>query len=633
MLTGAGQQLLEQVNQKPEEYLPAEIRQHPSMISDKEKWQLFEAAAVHYQGEGRIVDAGIFLGGSTTCFGLGIEENSKKEEILARWPKPIVSFEQAIINPGMFKHFDRWELEVDGKAGDSFEPVLRDLLAPVIDKVDLRIGDITKAGWSPDDPIEILFLDVIKTPAINEFVLKTFFPRLIPGKSLVIQQDFFLDLLPYLKVGQEYFSDYFEFVAEIGPTAVFRLIRKIPAKMFKADPMTFLSVEEKLKLIDQAAMRAKSKDRQFMTALSKVHVVGENLGGRKGLQELQALVKKYPDQGPGVSKHRTVRKMYETALRRMSNTAGLLSMHQFLSDTLPAQAGEIPGYPTALERRFLFGLGRDYYRAKGQIVDIGSLLGATVVSLACGLQENSQVDSKNSRKINCFEVADHNNATLKFLQRRGVDETGESGGVSKILKSNLAPFDELTNLTIAPAKDWSLDKLDPVEILHIDRITNVAEFLAIYNATVPKLIAGQGVLILRNYFSDQLPHIKIIHESHADAFEFIGSNKSTAIFKAKKSVTTKALETSPLIALSPEQQAELISQAAERTWIPLYNILTHLAAIKTLATPKWQKKATEKMGQIEKMIDKAELSASEMAIIFRALKRAEGLINRLADPA
>lgn len=605
------------------------------MISREEKHQLFEAASIQYQGEGRIVDAGIFLGGSTMCFGQGINHNPNKDKILARWPKPIVSFEQALINPGMFKHFDRHGLTVEGKVGDTFEPVLRKLISPVLEKVDLRIGDITKASWSSDEPIEILFLDVIKTPEINTFVLKTFFPHLIPGKSLVIQQDYFLDLLPYLKVGQEFFTDHFEFVAEIGPTAVFRLTKRITAKDVQADPMSFLPLEEKLKLVDRAASRTKNRARQFMTALSKTHIVGEELGGRKGLEELEALVLKFPDQAPGTTKNQSVINKYNTAHRRMSNTAGMSLMHQFLAASLPPQAGQITGYPTSLERRFLYGLARDYYQDKGQIVDIGLLLGATTVSFACGLQENPLLADKNngdSCRIESYETPAFNKSTLEFLQRRLPEQVNETKDITNILKTNLRSFTGLANLKVKLIKNWDLEKSDPIEILHIDRITGVKEFLDIYNATIPRLIRNHGILILRNYFNDLLPHIKCIHEQHASAFEFIGANKSTGIFKAVKTLSIESLRKDPVTTLSADEKVALINQAADRVWSPVNNIQTRFAAIKVLVSAKEKRKAVELLRSIEQLINDTNLTELDKSVIARAQARAETLLNRLVAP-
>ncbi len=613
--------------------LPSTIQSHPSMISREEKRQLFEAASIQYQGEGRIVDAGIFLGGSTMCFGQGIDHNRQKNKILARWPKPIVSFEQALINPGMFKHFDRHGLTVKGKVGDTFEPALRELISPVLDKVDLRIGDITKASWSPDEPIEILFLDVIKTPEINTFVLKTFFPHLIPGKSLVIQQDYFLDLLPYLKVGQEFFADHFEFVAEVGPTAVFRLTKRITAKDVQADPMNFLPLDEKLKLVDRAASRSKNRPRQFMTALSKTHIVGEELGGRKGLEELEALVLKFPDQAPDTTKNQNVINKYNTAHRRMSNTAGMASMHQFLAASLPPQAGRITGYPTSLEKRFLYGLARDYYKGKGQIVDIGTLLGATTVALACGLQDNPLLTEKTGRdncRIKSFEISTHNKSTLEFLRRQTPVQVSEEKGITSTLKTNLQPFAGVVDLQVKSAKDWDLENSSPIEILHIDRITDINEFLDIYNTAVPLLVRSHGILLLRNYFSDLLPHIKVIHEANAAAFEFVGANKSTGIFKAIENISSESLEKNPVITLSSDEQVNLINQAAERGWSPLQKIQTRFAAIKVLVAANQENQAAELLKSIDQQIGQASLTEIEKEIIARTRSRVEALVTRLS---
>jgi hypothetical protein len=59
----------------------------------------------------------------------------------------------------------------------------------VADLVRVHEGDLLANGWS-GDPIELLFVDFSKTWALNDFIVKEFFPSLIAGRSVVVQQDF-----------------------------------------------------------------------------------------------------------------------------------------------------------------------------------------------------------------------------------------------------------------------------------------------------------------------------------------------------------------------------------------------------------------------------------------------------------
>ena len=51
-----------------------------------------------------------------------------------------------------------------------------------------RLGNLLALDWT-GGPIEILFIDLAKSWDLNRWVLTKTFPRLIPGHSVVIQQD------------------------------------------------------------------------------------------------------------------------------------------------------------------------------------------------------------------------------------------------------------------------------------------------------------------------------------------------------------------------------------------------------------------------------------------------------------
>ena len=213
--------------------LPEEVAAIPSMMSVGERRFLFGIARDYYTGAGLIVDAGIFLGGSTMCLGSGLCENVHLAESVARWQQPIISCELGITNEQMLLSFKRHGIGEGLRIGDSFGPVLERHIASVRHLIDLRLGDITELGRIEDPnrvrrhPVEILFLDVLKSPELSEFAFREYFPRLIPRRSLVVQQDYLNGDLPFIHVHQEYFAKKFEYVGELSSSAVFRLVHRI----------------------------------------------------------------------------------------------------------------------------------------------------------------------------------------------------------------------------------------------------------------------------------------------------------------------------------------------------------------------------------------------------------------------
>lgn len=296
--------------------LPKSVLSVPSMMSVAERRFLYGLASSYYSGEGVIVDAGLFMGASTRCFGEGLRANPNLYQTLVRWKRPIFSFERGIVNSGMPAFFERNKIPTDAKEGDSFEPILRKNIEPVADLVDLKIGDIMETG-KVDHPIEILFLDVLKLPEISELAVRRFFTRLIPEKSIVIQQDYFIDTLPFIKIHQEFFADYFEYLGEIGSMAIFRLVKAIPERVINelfAEP---LAPATQLRLSSIALHRSIDPARRFMMALSKFRVVRAVSGVEAARAYLSYIKFEYPEQVE--SKFARLRNCWKEAERLVKN--------------------------------------------------------------------------------------------------------------------------------------------------------------------------------------------------------------------------------------------------------------------------------------------------------------------------
>lgn len=277
---------------KINEPLPDAVQRVPSMMSARERSLLLALAEHEYRGDGVIVDAGVFCGASTMCFGTAIKVNPAYRDIVARWKKPIHTYEFGIVNPGMIPFFERHGVTGDWQVGDSFEKYLRGNIKPVSRLVKLHMGDIALADWS-GDPIEILFLDVLKSNEIQRVVMREFMPCLLEG-GILIQQDYFIDGLPFLKIMQEHLADHFEYLGEVQSSAVFRLIRKIDRAQLASDPLDTIAPERKLELLDRARDRSIDPDRRLLCDLGKVRF----LSSIDQMQAAQALLDSLPGTYP-----------------------------------------------------------------------------------------------------------------------------------------------------------------------------------------------------------------------------------------------------------------------------------------------------------------------------------------------
>ena len=70
-----------------------------------------------------------------------------------------------------------------------------------------RRGTVVSAAMEKTIVVRV---DIVKSHQINDMVLAQFFPCLIPGWSVVIQQDNHWGYAPWIHITMELFADYFE---------------------------------------------------------------------------------------------------------------------------------------------------------------------------------------------------------------------------------------------------------------------------------------------------------------------------------------------------------------------------------------------------------------------------------------
>lgn len=273
--------------------LPEMASHIPSMMSLDERKLLLNLAKHEYRGEGVIMDAGVFCGASTACLGAGLMANKAYRDLVGHRPNIIQTYEYGVVNPGMITFFERHGVPGNWQIGASFEDYLRLNIEPVDHLVDLHIGDISLAKWD-GTPIEIMFLDVLKSVEIQLAIMREFMPALIPG-GILIQQDYFIDGVPFVKLMQELLADHFEYLGEIQSSAVFRLVTPITADMFDKDPLAELTLPEMLALLDKARNRSIDRDRRLICDLGKVRFLSERHEYGASRELLDQLSLLYPD--------------------------------------------------------------------------------------------------------------------------------------------------------------------------------------------------------------------------------------------------------------------------------------------------------------------------------------------------
>jgi len=229
---------------------PDAVGRAPTMLMSTEQQLLHGLARDHFRNEGVIIDAGCFLGGSTLALASGVRAN----------PHFRADPRRDVIHTYDLFAVEAWTIGRYFPEGTpesmSFEPAFRRNIAPFADLVAVHPGDVTRSPV-PDAPIEVLFIDLAKRWSVSDYVVRAFFPRLIPGRSVVIQQDYIYGSWNgWLAVTMEYFSKFFQLIDHTEyNSAVFLYSRAAPSEAFARDVIRSLSRAEIRMLADRAIAR------------------------------------------------------------------------------------------------------------------------------------------------------------------------------------------------------------------------------------------------------------------------------------------------------------------------------------------------------------------------------------------
>lgn len=293
------------------------------MLSAQERNLLYSLTSRWYRGKGAIIDGGSFFGSSVVASAAGLRKNPKlSADSFTRFPdgKPIHGYELGFLPAPKNPKTDLSRV-FGGAAytlGESFVPILEGNVAPYKDFVSLHIGDLNKESW-PDFPIEIAFIDVCKTISLNAHVSRQFYPAMIGGDSVLINQDFFFDRLPWIKVTMGYLKDYFRWEGQVFFSSVYTNLRAVPSDVANYDPFQEATCDECLAYHDAVTFPGLARKYQFYMDLSRAYLVA--LKGRKddALDRLKSAAASYQDLMENDEADRGNRFRLDRATRQITN--------------------------------------------------------------------------------------------------------------------------------------------------------------------------------------------------------------------------------------------------------------------------------------------------------------------------
>jgi hypothetical protein len=268
--------------------LPPDAVGIPTMLSKSERKLLYSLARDYAEGDNAIVDAGCFLGGSTAALLAGIRDRGR------RWTgPPLESYDLFRVDDYMVPKF--FSADQSLPLGDSFRPRFDTHIARFDLPHVVHEGDITSIGWS-GGPIEILFLDLLKSWEINDAVLRDFFPSLVPGRSVIVHQDYGWGGHQWIPITVELLRDSLVLVDRMEwGSHVFFVKTELPSKALESG-VRDLDLDVKIELIDQAI--AHSDDWfQGMLEVDRALLIAERDGAEAAVADLASIRHRRADEG------------------------------------------------------------------------------------------------------------------------------------------------------------------------------------------------------------------------------------------------------------------------------------------------------------------------------------------------
>lgn len=184
-------------------------------------------------GEGAVVDLGSFAGGSAACLAEGVAQSGRNQTVFG--------FDKYVVDDfDLFRERYERYLAVDPAlscglvprplpmfSGNDLSPLVRFFLEPWGKGFSLCKGQIEEAEWQEGD-IEVLVMDASKTAETMDKMSRTFLPHLIPGRSVLVQQDFLWWQQPWIAAQMALLADFFVPVAHVAPGSVSFLCTRRP---------------------------------------------------------------------------------------------------------------------------------------------------------------------------------------------------------------------------------------------------------------------------------------------------------------------------------------------------------------------------------------------------------------------
>lgn len=214
-----------------------------SMLDAAQAAVLHQLTRLYFTGQGRIAELGAFTGGTTRIFGEALRRSGYRRPVLEVYDL----FEHNGASRARLADHPLYE-------ADGFQAIWAANTAEYADLLLPCIGDLRQTATTYTEPLETLYVDIVKHPSVIAPVVQHFLPRLRRG-GLLIHQDYFHWQSPWVVVSTERLIDRFEVLGAVSNhMLVLRLKRPIPDRLLQVDDAA-LPPAEQLSLMRRAIAR------------------------------------------------------------------------------------------------------------------------------------------------------------------------------------------------------------------------------------------------------------------------------------------------------------------------------------------------------------------------------------------
>lgn len=159
----------------------------PTMLTPEEGL-LYHWLGRRVAGDGAVVDLGAYAGGSAARLLSGLALSGRECHLH--------SYDRFRSSRAFWARYMPDDPLPETEDADLL-PVVQRHLAPWMSRVTLHVGDIGEKRWT-GEPVEILSVDAAKGSAMADHIAAEFFPALVPGRGILIQQDYLMSVQPWL---------------------------------------------------------------------------------------------------------------------------------------------------------------------------------------------------------------------------------------------------------------------------------------------------------------------------------------------------------------------------------------------------------------------------------------------------